>query len=59
MELKLGCPTIASSGNASIFTLNILVMVVTVAEIAATITPFRRQLKYSNTNKQRAIMDKI
>ena len=41
-ELRVGCPTIASSGTASILPLTILVMAVTVAVISAMITPFLR-----------------
>ena len=40
MESRVGYPTIASSGTASILPLTILVMVVTVAVIAAMISPF-------------------
>ena len=42
MELRVGCPTIAWSGTASILPLTIFVMVVTVAVIAAMIAPFLR-----------------
>ena len=39
-ELKMVCPTIFLSGTDSIITFTILVMVVTVAVIAAMVAPF-------------------
>ena len=40
MELRVGFPTIALSGTASILSLTILVIVVTVAVISDMVAPF-------------------